>query len=43
MSEEPDEAGDGEPDEAGDGEPGEAGDAAGLLTGPMPDELVVWA
>ena len=30
-----------EPDEAGDGEPGEAGDAAGLLTGPMPDELVV--
>mgnify|MGYP001576361816 CR=1 FL=1 len=41
MSEEPDEAGDGEPGEAGDGEPGEAGDAAGLLTGPMPDELVV--
>ena len=41
MSEEPDEAGDGEPGEACDGEPGEAGDAAGLLTGPMPDELVV--
>jgi hypothetical protein len=41
VSEEPDEAGDGEPGEAGDGEPGEAGDAAGLLTGPMPDELVV--
>ena len=41
MSEEPDEAGDGEPGEAGDGEPGDAGDAAGLLTGPMPDELVV--